>query len=93
MSPRAFARKRSARTREGFLRALPDLRNPIFLGMLTVLIGSTGAFAQQQQKPPKPAATQTGCPSGYDNCVKGGMKMGYSQTEAGGYCTRRCGRK
>jgi len=55
--------------------------------MLTALIGSTGAFAQQQQKPPKPAATQTGCPSGYDNCVKGGMKMGYSQTEAGGYCT------
>jgi hypothetical protein len=63
----------------------------MIIGMLTVLIGSTGAFAQQQQKPPKPAATQTGCPSGYDNCVKGGMKMGYSQTEAGGYCSRRCG--
>jgi len=43
--------------------------------MLTVLIGSTGAFAQQQQKSSKPAATQTGCPSGYDNCVKCGWDI------------------
>jgi hypothetical protein len=61
----------------------------MIIGMLTVLIGSTGAFAQQQQKPPKPAATQRMSQRLY--CVKGGMKMGYSQTEAGGYCTRRCG--
>jgi hypothetical protein len=62
----------------------------MIIGILTVLIGGTSAFAQQQ-KPPKPTATQTGCPNGYDRCVKGGMKMGYSASEAGGYCTRRCG--
>jgi hypothetical protein len=55
----------------------------MIIGMLAVLIGSTSAFAQQQQKPPKSAATQTGCPNGYDRCVKGGMKMGYSASEAG----------
>ena len=87
MSPRAFARKDQHGRGRAFSEPSQALRNPIFIGMLTALIGSTGAFAQQQQKPPKPAATQTGCPSGYDNCVKGGMKMGYSQTEAGGYCT------
>jgi hypothetical protein len=63
----------------------------MIIGILTLLIGGTSAFAQQQQKPAKQSAPQTGCPSGYDNCVRGGMKMGYSQTEAGGYCTRRCG--
>jgi hypothetical protein len=64
----------------------------MIIGILTVLIVDSSAFAQQQQKPPKPAATtQTGCPNGYDRCVKGGMKMGYSASEAGGYCTRRCG--
>jgi hypothetical protein len=63
----------------------------MIIGILTVLIVGTSAFAQQQQKPPKSAATQTGCPNGYDRCVRGGMKMGYSATEAGNYCTRRCG--
>ncbi len=55
----------------------------MIIGILTVLIVGTSAFAQQQQKPPKPAATQTGCPNGYESCVRGGMRMGYSQTEAG----------
>jgi hypothetical protein len=64
----------------------------MIIGMLTVLIGSTSAFAQQA-KPPKPAATQQGgvCANGYERCVKGGVRMGYSHTEAGAFCTRKCG--
>jgi hypothetical protein len=60
--------------------------------ILTVLIGSANAFAQQQ-KAEKPAAIQPGgaCANGYERCVKGGIRMGYSATEAGSFCTRRCG--
>jgi hypothetical protein len=58
--------------------------------ILAGMIGGTTAFAQQQ-KPPKSGQQVTGCPSGYDRCVKGGMRMGYSASEAGGYCTRKCG--
>jgi hypothetical protein len=59
------------------------------IGILAILIGSTSAFAQQS-KSSKAGATQTGCPSGYDRCIKGGMKMGYTGSEAASYCTRKC---
>jgi hypothetical protein len=66
----------------------------VFIAALMAVIGSTGAFAQQQKKSraaPQPvSAKQQFCPKGYDACVRGGMRMGYSSAEAGGFCTRRC---
>jgi hypothetical protein len=57
----------------------------IIIGVLTGLIASTSAFAQQQKARPGGV-----CANGYERCVKGGIRMGYSSTEAAGFCTRRC---
>ena len=64
----------------------------IFLiGILTLFIWSSDVLAQQQ---PARGKTQPGgvCANGYERCVKRGMRMGYSATEAGAFCTRRCRR-
>jgi hypothetical protein len=55
--------------------------------------GWRNVIKSQQQKRPQPAATQPGgvCANGYDRCVRGGIRMGYSASEAGAFCTRRCG--
>jgi hypothetical protein len=65
----------------------------LIIGMLTVLISATAAFAQQQprEKPASAQANKPNCPKGYNGCIRGGtLKMGYTQVEAAAFCTRAC---
>jgi hypothetical protein len=53
----------------------------LIIGVLTVLVGSTGAFAQQQKQ-----VAQNGGRCTIDWCVKRSMSAGWSNGEASYWC-------
>ncbi len=61
----------------------------VFLGVATLL---AVAFvpAEAQQKPSNVQKPSSSCPNGYEKCVIGGTRQGWSSAEASRYCTRAC---
>jgi hypothetical protein len=58
----------------------------LIIGVLMVLIGSTGAFAQQQKQVAQKASQGGRCTS--DACVRGSLKAGWTNAEASGWCSK-----